>query len=302
MWRLFLGAIAILGVAVLTFVLQFIVPGDVAHALAPRARSQAVLDQISRQLHLNDPLYVQFGDYFRRLLRGDLGTSYVQRESVTSLIAARLPATGVLALAGVAVEIVLGGALGVVAGLRKPVDRLVSVLNMVLYSIPTFVLGLLLLLWLGFKLNLLPVTGGLGWKELILPALTLGLGGVPWYAEIVRDQMADSLSSPYVRTAIAKGLSDGWIIRHHVLRNVFSPVLTMVGLDLGTYLSGVVVVETVFGWPGLGQLAVQSLDQLDRPVVMGTALVGAAALVLLNIVVDVIRMYIDPRTRDEVAA
>jgi ABC-type dipeptide/oligopeptide/nickel transport system permease component len=302
MWRLLLGLIAVLGVAVLTFVLQFVVPGDVAHALAPRARSQAVLDQISRQLHLDDPLYVQFGDYFARLLRGDLGTSYVQREPVTSLIAARLSATGVLALAGVAVEIVLGGALGVVAGLRKPVDRLVSVLNMVLYSIPTFVLGLLLLLWLGFKLNLLPVTGGLGWKELILPALTLGLGGVPWYAEIVRDQMADSLSSPYVRTAIAKGLSDGWIIRHHVLRNVFSPVLTMVGLDLGTYLSGVVVVETVFGWPGLGQLAVQSLDQLDRPVVMGTALVGAAALVLLNIVVDVIRMYVDPRTRDEVAA
>jgi ABC-type dipeptide/oligopeptide/nickel transport system permease component len=301
MWRLFLGLIAILGVAVLTFVLQFVVPGDVAHALAPRARSQAVLDQIRRQLHLNDPLYVQFGDYFGRLLRGNLGTSYVQRESVTSLIAARLPATGILALAGVAVEIVVGGALGVVAGLRASVGRFVSVLNMVLYSIPTFVMGLLLLLWLGFTLNLLPVTGGLGWKELILPALTLGLGGVPWYAEIVRDQMAESLSSAYVRTAIAKGLSDGWIIRHHVLRNVFSPVLTMVGLDLGTYLSGVVVVETVFGWPGLGQLAVQSLDQLDHPVVMGTALVGAVALVLLNIVVDVIRMYVDPRTRDEVA-
>jgi peptide/nickel transport system permease protein len=298
--RLVFGIIAVAGVVVLAFLLEFVVPGDPAKAIAPRAQSAAVLENIRVQLHLNQPLIVQFGDYFGNLLRGNLGTSYIQRQSVTSLIGPRLLTTGVLALAGVIAEVIIGGALGIAATLYGRVRALVSAINITLLAVPIFVLGLLLLLLFGFNLGIAPVTGGSGPAQLVLPALTLGLIGAPWYAQIVADQMQESLASSYVRTAVSKGLPDSYILRRHVLRNVLSPALTMVGLDLGSYLSGVVTVEVVFIWPGIGLLAVNALHNLDRPVVMGTVIVGAVAVVLFNLVADVLRMFVDPRTREEV--
>jgi ABC-type dipeptide/oligopeptide/nickel transport system permease component len=299
--RLGFGVIAVLGVAVLSFLLEFVVPGDPARAIAPRAQSAAVLRNITIQLHLNRPLIIQFLDYFGELFRGNLGTSYVQRQSVTSLIGPRLATTGELALAGVIAEVILGGGLGIVATLYPRVRAAVGAVNLTLLALPQFVVGLLLLLIFGFKLHMAPVTGGAGPAEIVLPALTLGLVGAPWYAQIVADQMADSLASPYVRTAVAKGLPDRYILWRHVLRNVLSPAITMIGMDLGAYLSGVVTVEVVFGWPGIGLLAVDSLQDLDRPVVMGTVIVGAVAVVFFNLVADVLRMYVDPRTREEPA-
>jgi peptide/nickel transport system permease protein len=299
--RVAYGLAAVLGVAALAFLAEFVVPGDPARALAPRAQSAAVLANIRLQLHLNQPLWVQFGDYFAALLHGDLGTSYVQRQSVASLILPRLVTTGWLALAGVAAEVLIGGTLGVLAALYPRVRAAVSAVNLTFLALPQFVVGLLLLLVFGFRLHLAPVTGGAGAAQIVLPALTLGLVGAPWYAQIVADQMADSLSSAYVRTAVAKGFSDSYILSRHVLRNVTSPVLTMIGLDLGAYLSGVVTVEVVFGWPGIGLLAVNSLQNLDRPVVMGTVIVGAVAVVAFNLVADLLRMYVDPRTRQEPA-
>jgi ABC-type dipeptide/oligopeptide/nickel transport system permease component len=298
--RLVFGLIAVIGVIVLAFLLEYVVPGDPAKAIAPRANSPEVLANIRAQLHLNQPLIVQFADYFGNLVRGNLGTSYVQRQSVASLIGPRLLTTGVLALAGVIAEVIIGGALGLLATLYSRVRALISAINLTLLAIPIFVLGLLLLLVFGFRLGIAPVTGGAGAEQLILPALTLGLIGAPWYAQIVADQMQESLASPYVRTAVAKGLSDRYILRRHVLRNVLSPAITMVGLDLGSYLSGVVTVEVVFVWPGIGLLAVNSLHSLDRPVVMGTVIVGAVAVVFFNLVADVLRMFVDPRTREEV--
>ena len=297
--RLAFGLIAVVGVIVLAFLLEYVVPGDPAKAIAPRANSPEVLASIRAQLHLNQPLVVQFAAYFGNLLRGNLGTSYVQRQPVASLIGPRLLTTGVLALAGVIAEVIIGGALGLLATLYGRVRALVSAINLTLLAVPIFVLGLLLLLVFGFQLGAVPVTGGAGPAQLVLPALTLGLIGAPWYAQIVADQMQDSLASPYVRTAVAKGLPDRYILRRHVLRNVLSPAITMVGLDLGSYLSGVVTVEVVFVWPGIGLLAVNSLHSLDRPVVMGTVIVGAVAVVFFNLVADVLRMFVDPRTREE---
>jgi peptide/nickel transport system permease protein len=297
--RVVFGVIAVAGVVVLAFLLEFVVPGDVAKAIAPRAQSAAVLENIRVQLHLNQPLIVQFADYFSNLLHGNLGTSYIQRQSVASLIGPRLLTTGVLALAGVLAEVIIGGALGILATLYGRVRALISAINLTLLAVPIFVLGLLLLLLFGFKLGIAPVTGGTGPAQLVLPALTLGLIGAPWYAQIVADQMQESLASSYVRTAVSKGLSDSYILRRHVLRNVLSPALTMVGLDLGSYLSGVVTVEVVFIWPGIGLLAVNSLHNLDRPVVMGTVIVGAVAVVFFNLFADVLRMFVDPRTREE---
>jgi peptide/nickel transport system permease protein len=297
--RLLFGLIAVAGVVVLAFLLEFVVPGDPAKAIAPRAQDPAVLASIRAQLHLNRPLIVQFADYFGNLLRGNLGTSYVQRQSVASLIGPRLLTTGVLALAGVVAEVIIGGGLGVLATLFGRVRALVSAINLTLLAVPIFVLGLLLLLVFGFRLGVAPVTGGAGPAQLVLPALTLGLIGAPWYAQIVADQMQDSLASSYIRTAVSKGLSDSYILRRHVLRNVLSPAITMVGLDLGSYLSGVVTVEVVFVWPGIGLLAVNSLHNLDRPIVMGTVIVGAIAVVFFNLVADMLRMFVDPRTREE---
>lgn len=298
--RLVFGLIAVIGVIVLAFLLEYVVPGDPAKAIAPRANSPEVLANIRAQLHLNQPLIVQFADYFGNLIRGNLGTSYVQRQPVASLIGPRLATTGVLALAGVIAEVIIGGGLGILATLYNRVRALVSAVNLTLLAVPIFVLGLLLLLVFGFQLGIAPVTGGAGAEQLILPALALGLIGAPWYAQIVADQMQESLASPYVRTAVAKGLPDRYILRRHVLRNVLSPAITMVGLDLGSYLSGVVTVEVVFVWPGIGLLAVNSLHSLDRPVVMGTVIVGAVAVVFFNLVADVLRMFVDPRTREEV--
>jgi len=297
--RLIFGLIAVIGVITLAFVLEFVVPGDPAKAIAPRANSPAVLANIRAQLHLNRPLIVQFADYFGNLLRGNLGTSYVQHQSVASLIGPRLLTTGVLALAGVIAEVFIGGTLGILATLYGRVRALVGAINLTLLAVPIFVLGLLLLLVFGFRLGIAPVTGGAGAAQLALPALTLGLIGAPWYAQIVADQMQDSLASSYVRTAVSKGLSDSYILRRHVLRNVLSPAVTMIGLDLGSYLSGVVTVEVVFVWPGIGLLAVEALHDLDRPIVMGTVIIGAVAVVFFNLVADVARMFIDPRTREE---
>lgn len=297
--RVVFGLIAVIGVIVLAFLLEFVVPGDPAKAIAPRAQSAAVLANIRAQLHLNQPLAVQFASYFGNLLRGNLGTSYVQRQSVISLIGPRLLYTGALALAGVIAEVLLGGLLGLLATLYGRIRALVSSVNLTLLAMPVFVLGLLLLLAFGYWLHIAPVTGGAGPGQIVLPALTLGLIGAPWYAQIVADQMQESLASSYVRTAVSKGLSDGYILRRHVLRNVLSPAITMIGLDLGSYLSGVVTVEVVFVWPGMGLLAVNSLANLDRPVVMGTVIVGAVAVVFFNLVADVLRMFVDPRTREE---
>jgi peptide/nickel transport system permease protein len=201
----------------------------------------------------------------------------------------------------VVAEVIIGGALGILSTLYARVRAVVAAVNLTLLSLPQFVVGLVLLLIFGFRLHLAPVTGGAGPAEIVLPALTLGLVGAPWYAQIVADQMADSLASAYVRTAVAKGLSDRYILLRHVLRNVLSPAITMIGMDLGAYLSGVVTVEVVFGWPGIGLLAVDSLQNLDRPVVMGTVIIGAVAVVAFNLIADVLRMYVDPRTREEPA-
>lgn len=295
--RVGLLALTVLGVATITFVLQFVLPGDPARALAPRFRNVGELDRIRRQLHLDDPLWAQYVRYLGNLLRGDLGASYVRQEAVSTLIFARLSSTLLLAAAGVVAEVLIGVPLGMWSALSPSGRRAAAVLNLVLLSIPAFVIGLVLLLVFGFWIQLFPVMGGRGIRQLMLPAITLGLGGVPYYAQIVSEEMTQALASSYARTAVGKGLPNRWILVHHISRNVLPPVITMVGLDLGMYISGVVVVETVFGWPGIGQLAVQALDDMDRPVVLGIALLASVGVGVFNFAADLVRMFIDPRTR-----
>jgi peptide/nickel transport system permease protein len=202
-----------------------------------------------------------------------------------------------LATAAVVVEVLIGVPLGMWAAFNRTGKGVVAGVVLVLLSIPSFVIGLLLLLVFGFWIRLFPVIGGGGLRQLALPAIALGLVGVPYYAQIVSEEMTQALASQFARTAVAKGLPNRWILVHHISRNVLSPVITLVGLDLGVFISGVVVIEALFGWPGIGQLAVQSLDDLDRPVILGIALFAAIGVVLFNFAADMVRMIIDPRTR-----
>jgi peptide/nickel transport system permease protein len=293
--------VTIAGVVVLTFVLMFVVPGDPARGIAgPRADAET-LALVRANLHLDGSLATQLWSYMSGIVRGDLGVSYVRREPVTDLLAARLPATAILAFAGLALSVVLGSALGVWDGLRPRRSRLLATVNVGLLSIPTFSMGFTLLLIFGYKLSLFPITGGTGAANLVLPAVTLALWGVPYYASVVRDGMQEVLAAPYTRTAVGKGLPRRAVITGHVLRNALSPVVTMVGLDFAIYMSGVVFVENVFAWPGIGQLQTQAFGDLDRPVLMGTVVVAAVIVVAANLAADTARMFLDPRTREQPA-
>lgn len=299
--RAALGVVTIAGVVVLTFVLMFVVPGDPARGIAgPRADAET-LALVRANLHLDGSLAMQLWSYMSGIARGDLGVSYVRREPVTDLLAARLPATAILACAGLALSVVLGSALGVWDGLRPRRSRLLATINVGLLSIPTFSMGFTLLLIFGYKLSLFPITGGTGAANLVLPAVTLALWGAPYYASVVRDGMQEVLAAPYTRTAVGKGLPRRAVITRHVLRNALSPVVTMVGLDFAIYMSGVVFVENVFAWPGIGQLQTQAFGDLDRPVLMGTVVVAAVIVVAANLAADIARMFLDPRTREQPA-
>ena len=295
--RALLGILTIGGVVLLTFLLQFSLAGDPARRIAGPRATPAILAIVRENMHLNDPVPVQLWTYVTAIAQGDLGVSYVRREPVVDLIASKLPTTAVLALGGLLVEVVLGSALGVWDGLGRRRKRSLAALNVTLLSIPTYSLGFLFLTVFAYRLGWFPLGNQAGPAELVLPALTLGLFGVPYYASVVSESVRDSLASPYVRTAVAKGLPRHLVLRRHVFRNCLSPVVTLAGLDFAIFLSGVVFVETVFGWPGLGQLQENAFRELDRPLLMGTVIVGAVVVVLFNLLADVVRVLIDPRAR-----
>ncbi len=297
--RIVLAAVTILAVLILTFILEFVVPGNPARAVAGPKASPVVIAEVTRNLHLDRPVWQQLLSYIGNALHGNLGYSYVSDQSVASLVGGRLPATALLMAGGIAVELIVGGALGIWDGLRPRRSWVLASLNIGLLSVPTFTFGFALLLLFGYVWPVLPVTGGFGAEQLILPAITLGLLGAPYYANVVRDQLRETLSAPFVRTALAKGLSRGAILRRHVFRIVVPPVLTMAGMDVALFLSGVVFVENVFAWPGIGELQVQAFDNVDRPVLMGTVVVAAAAVVVVNLLVDLLRLVVDPRVRSE---
>ena len=295
--RVALGILTIFLVVLLTFLLMFVVPGDPARTIAGPRASPQVLALVRSNLHLNEPVLAQLGHYLTGILHGDLGASYVQDQPVASIIGSRLPATIELGLAGLAIELILGGALGVWDGLRAKRSRVLAVVNVGFLSVPAFSLAFVMLLLFGYVVSVFPIDGGTGGTRIVLPALTLGLFGMPYYANVVRDAMQETLAAPYTRTAVAKGLPRRHVLRHHVLRNALSPALTMAGLDFAILLSGVVFVETVFGWPGIGQLQTQAFYNVDRPVLMGTVVVAAVLVVVATLAIDLLRMALDPRTR-----
>ncbi|GAC1045649.1 ABC transporter permease [Rhizobium sp. No.120] len=297
--RLVQSALILLGVAAITFILLYALPADPARMIAGRSATPQTVDNIRRELGLDQPLLAQFMHYLNGLLHGDFGRSYAQKTQVTTLILARLPATITLMAAGIFVEVLLGLTLGIIAALDRggPTDRLVMASAFVGVSAPQFVVALLLLYLFAATLGWFPMSGYGSFSNIVLPAATLGLLGAGWYARMVRSAMIDVLNQDFIRTARAKGLSARRIILRHALPNAILPIIAMIGIDIGQFMGGVVVVEAVYGWPGIGQLAWQAIQLVDIPIIMGVTLTSALAIILGNLAADLIAPLIDPRIR-----
>ncbi|RKE79442.1 ABC transporter permease [Rhizobium sp. AG855] len=297
--RLVQSVLILFGVSAITFVLLYALPADPARMIAGRSATAKTVENIRHELGLDKPLVVQFGHYVGGLVQGDLGRSYAQKTEVSTLIAARLPATLTLMAAGIALEVLFGMVLGVTAALYrgKLADRVIMMSSFVGVSAPQFVVALLLLYVFAATLGWFPMSGYGTAAHVILPAATLGLLGAGWYARMVRSAMIDVLNQDYVRTARAKGLSRARVVLRHALPNATLPIIAMIGIDIGQFMGGVVVVEAVYGWPGIGQLAWQAIQQVDIPIIMGVTLTSALAIILGNLLADIIAPAIDPRIR-----
>ncbi|MEP0510155.1 MAG: ABC transporter permease, partial [Aurantimonas coralicida] len=237
--------------------------------------------------------------YLLGLVQLDFGRSYLQRSEVSELIAARLPATLLLMLGAIVCELVLGLTMGLVAALKRgsATDQTLMVGSFVGVSAPQFVVGLLLLYVFAVRLDWFPIGGYGTFSHLVLPSVTLGILGAGWYSRMMRSSMIDVLRQDYIRTARAKGLARYTVLFRHALPNAILPVIAMIGIDIGLFMSGIVVVESVFGWPGIGQLAWQAIQRVDIPIIMGVTLVSACAIVLGNLLADLVSPFIDPRIK-----
>jgi peptide/nickel transport system permease protein len=297
--RLVASFVILLGVSVVTFGLTFMIPADPVAMIAGRNSTPEIREQIRRQLGLDRPLTEQYARYLGRLVQGDLGRSYARKSDVGPLIASRLPPTLLLMLGAIVAELMIGIPAGVYAASRRGRlgDKVAMTLSFLSVSTPQFVVGLTLLYLFAYLLSWLPLGGYGTFSHLILPALTLGLAGGGWYSRMMRSSMIEVLRNDYIRTARAKGMAEWRVISHHALRNAILPIVAMIGLDVGIFMSGVVVVENVFGWPGIGQLMWQAIQSLDIPVIMGVTIVAACFIVLGNLIADLIAPVIDPRIR-----
>ncbi|PKR88283.1 glutathione ABC transporter permease GsiC [Pleomorphomonas diazotrophica] len=294
------GALMILfGVAAITFMLLYALPADPAVQLAGRSATAQTVANIRHELGLDQPLLLQFVHYLGNLVQGDLGRSYTQKTEVMTLILARLPATLILMVSGILVEVAIGLTLGTIAALNRGgfVDRLVMTVSFIGVSAPQFVVALLLLYVFAATLQWFPMSGFGTFSHVVLPALTLGVLGAGWYARMVRSAMIDVLNQDYVRTARAKGVAERAVILRHAVPNALLPIVAMIGIDIGQFMGGVVVVEAVYGWPGIGQLAWQAIQQVDIPIIMGVTLISSLAIVIGNLIADLVAPLIDPRIR-----
>ena len=303
--RLLVSMPALVGVLFLCFCLLQVVPTDPALIIAGADASPDVVEGIRKDLGLDRPLLVQFFDYILRVAQGDLGRSIISNKSVMEELQATVGPTTELMLGAMVLAVPLGLVLGTVAAVRRGtlVDRAIVALSVAGVSMPVFFVGLILMQYVGYKWDLLPFTGRTGpvWDgglpALILPALTLGSVLVGPIARITRTAVLEVLGADFVRTARAKGLKEWVVIVHHALRNALIPVVTLVGLQAAFLLGGAVVTETMFSWPGVGRLAVGAIVSSDFPTAQGAIMILALAFLVINLIVDVLYVVLDPRVQ-----
>jgi len=297
--RLGLSFAIILGITLITFSLSFLIPADPVRMLAGRSATQETVENIRHQLGLDQPYPVQYFRYLSRLVQGDMGRSFKQKTEVTELIRSRLPATLLLMAGAIFFELLIGIPAGIIAASRRgsKTDSTLMILSFAGVSAPQFVVGLIMLYVFAYKLGWFPLGGYGTLGHLVLPALTLGITGGGWYSRMMRSNMIDVLYQDYIRTAKAKGARKRRILLVHALRNAALPIIAMIGLDIGFFMAGAVVVESVYGWPGIGQLAWQAIQVIDIPIIMGVTMVAAVSIVVGNFLADLVMPIVDPRLR-----
>lgn len=299
--RILLVIPVLFGVTVVTFVLMYVVPGDPVLSMVGERYDPETLESLRAELHLDDPLPVQYLRYIGGVLRGDLGRSFITKRPVLESIAEKFPNTLRLAFSAMLVATIIGLVVGIVSAV-KPYsiwDRLSMTFALAGISVPVFWVGLILILVVAVQLKWLPPSGfgGGNIKYLILPAITLGTRSAAFIARMTRANMLEVIHEDYIRTARAKGLREFWVINKHALRNVLIPIITVLGMDFGSYLSGSVLTESIFGWPGLGRYTLQAILKRDFPVIQGAVLFMAVIFVTVNLAVDLLYSFLDPRIR-----
>ncbi len=300
--RILHGIPVIIGVLTISFFLMNVVPGDPVLAMVGDYYDDATLENLREQLGLNDPLPQQYLQFIGRVINGDLGQSYITHRPVLDDLLHKIPYTLELAFAAMFIAVIFGILIGVFSALKRGTfwDRFSIIFALGGVSAPVFWIALLLILFVGVELQWLPPTGYGGIKFLILPAIALGTRSMAMLARTSRALMLDVLNEDYMRTARAKGLSEFVVIFKHGLKNLLIPLITIVASDFGSYLSGAVLTESVFGWPGVGRFALNAIMKRDFPAIQGTVLFMALIFVTINIVVDILYMWVDPRVKEQI--
>ncbi len=296
--RLLQGVPALLGVTVVAFALLYLT-GDPSQTMLPPEATETTRAAFRHAYGLDQPLPVQYLTYLGRLVQGDFGRSFAYNQPALQVVLQRLPATIELSTAALLIALSLAIPAGIISAVKRNsvFDRLVMSVVLFGQSIPTFWLGMLLILLFAVHFRLLPVSGRGSFAQLILPAFTLSLFLAALLARLTRSGMLDVLSQDYVRTARAKGLGDWAVTTRHALRNTLVPIITVLGLQIGGLLGGAVMTETVFAWPGVGTLVLESILKRDYPVVLAALILVATGFVLINLIVDILYCYLDPRVR-----
>ncbi len=297
-----LQAIPVLfGVIIITFILMYVIPGDPVVSMVGERYSEETIQRLREEMHLNDPVPIQFIRYVGNVLKGDFGKSFITGEPVTVIIMEKFPNTMMLAVVAMIFAVLIGVSLGMISSISPGsiLDRGIMILALAGISAPVFWVGLILVLVVGVMLQWLPPTGFGGIEYIILPALTLGLRSAAYLARLTRSTMLEVLSQDYIRTARSKGLPEWKVFLKHAFPNTLIPVITVIGTDFGSYLSGAVLTESIFGWPGMGRLALEAILKRDFPVIQGTVLFMAVMFVMVNVIVDLLYGVIDPRIRME---
>ena len=295
--RLLLAIPTLFGVLAVVFLLMYVAPGDPVQEMVGERADAETIARLRAELHLDDPLHVQFGHYIGGVVRGDLGRSYITNRPIMTDLLERFPATLRLAGSAMLLAAVLGISIGVLTS-RFPggwLDRLALGGTYLGISFPVYWVGLILILLFAVELRWLPPSGANGWKYMILPAFALGMRSIAFLARVTRSAMLDVLDSELVRTARAKGLGEAAVVTRHALRNALIPVITVLGLDFGYYLTGSILTETVFSWPGLGRYVVNAITRRDLPAIQGAVLFLSVVFVLVNLITDLLYAKADPR-------
>ena len=281
------------------FVVLRVIPGDPAKMLLPEGAPQSAVDELNRHLGLREPLSVQYGIFLRSVARGDFGQSFQYRSPALEVVIERLPATIQLATTAMLLTVLVGVSLGVVAAVRAGTawDYGSTVLAVLGQSLPNFWLGIMLILLFGVTLRWLPTSGFQGWTYLVLPSVTLAAFPTALVARLTRSSLLEILGHEYIRTGRAKGLGERAVVLRHALKNATIPLLTVLGLQIGTLLGGAVITESIFAWPGMGKLVVDAIFFRDFPVVQTILILSATVFVVINLLVDLLYTVLDPRIR-----